>query len=158
VRATALGTAGPYQPEGYHRQGEAIGRPVIITDTQQPRGLAAYARNCYQCHQGGERGPDPRRADLAMKRQTRAMQRYATAIKALATVRRLLPPAPAPPGAGPAARPAGAGTREDEAGPESRRPKPGTSRAATVRDDRDPGEGTPVALFRAGRVARGRDG
>jgi len=62
------------------------------------------------------------------------------------------------PGAGPAARPAEAGTQEDEAGPESRRPKPGTSRAATVKDEVDPGEGTPVALFQPKRGARGRDG
>jgi hypothetical protein len=106
----------------------------------------------------GTKDGDPRRAGLAMKRQTQAMQRYATAIKALATIRRLLPTAASPTGAGPAARPAEAGTQEDEAGPESRRPKPGISRAATVGDDGDPGEGTPVALFRAGRGARGRDG
>ena len=93
-----------------------------------------------------------------MKRQTQAMQRYATAIKALATVRRLLPPALVPAGDGSATRPAEAGTQEDEAGPESRRPKPGTSRAATVTDDGDPGEGTPVALFQPNRGARGRDG
>ena len=101
---------------------------------------------------------DPRRADLALKRQGQAELRFATAIKALATVRRLLPPAPAPTGAGPAARPAGAGTQEDEAGPKSRRPKPGISRAATVRDEGDPGEGTLVALFQPNRGARGRDG
>ena len=39
----------------------------------------------------GTKDGDPRRANLAMKRQTQAMQRYATAIKALATIRRLLP-------------------------------------------------------------------
>jgi hypothetical protein len=106
----------------------------------------------------GTRDGDPRRANLAMKRQTQAMQRYATAIKALATVRRLLPSALTPTGAGPAARHAEAGTQEDEAGPGGRRPKPATSRAATLRDDGDPGEGTPVALFQPNRGARGRDG
>jgi hypothetical protein len=106
----------------------------------------------------GTKDGDPRRADLALKRQSRAELRFATAIKALATVRRLLPPAPAPIGAGPAAGPAGAGTQEDEAGPEGRRPKPGTSRAATVRDEGDPGEGTPVAPFQPNCGARGRDG
>ena len=60
--------------------------------------------------------------------------------------------------AGPGAGPAGAGTQEDEAGPESRRPEPGTSRAAAVKDEVDPGEGTPVALFQPNRGARGRDG
>jgi hypothetical protein len=44
----------------------------------------------------GTKDGDPRRAGLAMKRQGQATQRLATAIKALATVRRLLPPAPAP--------------------------------------------------------------
>jgi hypothetical protein len=106
----------------------------------------------------GTKDGDPRRADLAMKRQTRATQRYATSIKALATVRRLLPPALTPTSAGPAARPAEAGTQEEEAGPASRRPKPGTARAAIARDEGDPGEGTPVALLQAGRGARGRDG
>jgi hypothetical protein len=106
----------------------------------------------------GTKDGDPRRADLAMKRQTKATQRLATAIKGLATVRRLLPPALTPTGAGPAASPAGAGTQEDEVGPESRRPKPGTSRAAAVTDGGDPGEGTPVALFQPNRGARGRDG
>jgi hypothetical protein len=106
----------------------------------------------------GTKDGDPRRADLALKRQTRAMQRYATAIKALATVRRLLPPALVPAGDGPAARPAEAGMQEDEAGPGGRRPKPGTSRAPAVRDEGDPGEGTPVALFQPKRGARGRDG
>ena len=106
----------------------------------------------------GTKDGDPRRADLALKRQTQAELRYATAIKALAAIRRLLPTAASPTGAGPAARPAEAGTPEDEAGPKSRRPKPGTSRAATVRDEGDPGEGTPVALFQPDRGARGRDG
>jgi hypothetical protein len=106
----------------------------------------------------GTKDGDPRRANLAMKRQTQAMQRYATAIKALATVRRLLPPALTPTSAGPAARPAEAGMQEEEAGPESRRPEPGTSRAAAVKDEVDPGEGTPVALFQPNRGACGRDG
>jgi hypothetical protein len=53
---------------------------------------------------------------------------------------------------------AGSGTQEHEAGAKSRRPKPGTAKAATVRDDRDPGEGTPVPLFQPNRGARGRDG
>ena len=93
-----------------------------------------------------------------MKRQTQAELRYATAIKALAAIRRLLPTTASTTGAGPAARPAEAGMQEDEAGPGGRRPKPGTSRAPAVRDEGDPGEGTPVALFQPKRGARGRDG
>jgi hypothetical protein len=61
-------------------------------------------------------------------------------------------------GAGPAAGPAGAGTREDEAGPERRRPKPGTSRAATVGDDRDPANGAHTAPLKLDRDDRERDG
>jgi mono/diheme cytochrome c family protein len=38
---------------------------VIITDTQQLRGQAVYARNCYQCHQGGEGGLGPALLRLA---------------------------------------------------------------------------------------------
>jgi hypothetical protein len=106
----------------------------------------------------GTKDGDPRRADLAMKRQTQAMQRYATAIKALATVRRLLPTTSSTTGAGPAAGPAGAGTQEDEAGPKSRPPKPGTSRAATVRDDRDAAKGAHAALLKLDREDGGRDG
>jgi hypothetical protein len=113
--------------------------------------------NSADLEAAGTKDGDPRRADLALKRQSRAELRYATAIKALATVRRLLPPALTPTGAGPAARPAGTGTQEDEAGPESRRPETGTSRAATVSGG-DPGEGTPVALFQPNRGAHGRDG
>jgi hypothetical protein len=86
------------------------------------------------------------------------MQRYATAIKALATIRRLLPTAASSTGAGPAARPAGAGTKEDGAGPECCRPKPGTSRAATVRNDRDPAKGVHAALLKLDRDDRERDG
>jgi hypothetical protein len=96
---------------------------------------------------------DPRRADLAMKRQTQATQRLATAIKALATVRRLLPTA-----AGPAARPVEAGTQEDRAGTKSRRPKPKTAKAAKVRDEGDPGKRAHAALLKLDRGARERDG
>jgi hypothetical protein len=106
----------------------------------------------------GTKDGDPRRADLALKRQGQAELRFATAIKALATVRRLLPPAPAPTGAGPAARPAGAGTQEDEAGPRGRRPKPGTAKAATARDDRDPAKGAHAGLLKLDRDDRERDG
>ena len=74
------------------------------------------------------------------------MQRYSTAIKGLATVRRLLPPGLTPPGAARAARPAEAGMQEHEAGPKSRRPKRGTAKAATVRDDGDPGDLLQEAL------------
>ena len=105
----------------------------------------------------GTKDGDPRRADLAMKRQTRATQRYATSIKALATVRRLLPPALTPTSAGPAARPAEAGTQEEEAGPKSRRPKPGTAKAAT-REDCDPAMGAHAALLKLDRDDRERDG
>jgi hypothetical protein len=106
----------------------------------------------------GTKDGDPRRADLALKRQTQAELRYATAIKTLAAIRRLLPTTTSTTGAGPAARPAEAGAQEHEAGPKSRRSKPGTSRAATETDEGDPGEGTPVTSFQPGRGARGRDG
>jgi hypothetical protein len=105
----------------------------------------------------GTKDGDPRRANLAMKRQTQAMQRYATAIKALATVRRLLPPALVPAGDGPAARPTEAGMQQDEAGPENRRPKSGPVKAANVRDDRDPAEGAHAALLKLDRHDRERD-
>jgi hypothetical protein len=106
----------------------------------------------------GTKDGDPRRADLAMKRQTQAMQRYATAIKALAAIRRLLPTTTSTTGAGPAAGPAEAGTQEDEAGPKSRRPKPGTAKAATVRDEGDPAKGANAALLKLDRDDRERDG
>ena len=106
----------------------------------------------------GTKDGDPRRADLALKRQTQAELRYATAIKALAAIRRLLPTTASPTGAGAAARPAEAGTQEDEAGPKSRRPKPGTAKAATVRDDRDPAKGAHAALLKLDRDDRERDG
>jgi hypothetical protein len=106
----------------------------------------------------GTKDGDPRRANLAMKRQTQATQRLATAIKALATVRRLLPTTTSTTGAGPAPRPAEAGTHEDEAGPKGRRPKPGTAKAATVRGDRDPAKGGHAALLKLDRDDRQRDG
>ena len=106
----------------------------------------------------GTKDGDPRRADLALKRQTQAELRYATAIKALAAIRRLLPTTASPTGAGPAASPAEAGTQEDEEGPKSRRPKPWTTKAATVRDDRDPAKGAHAALLKLDRGARERDG
>jgi hypothetical protein len=84
--------------------------------------------------------------------------RIARAIKALATVRRLLPPALVPAGAGPAVRPAEAGSQEDEAGPESRRPKPGTAKAANARDEGDLAKGANAALVRLDRDDRERDG
>jgi hypothetical protein len=56
------------------------------------------------------------------------------------------------------AGPAGAGTQEDVAGPEGRRPKPGTSRAGTVRDDCDPAKGAHAALLKLDRDDRERDG
>jgi hypothetical protein len=99
----------------------------------------------------GTNEADPRRADLAMKRQTQAMQRYSMAIKALATVRRLLPTTASQTGAGPAARPAEAGMQEHKAEPKSRGPKP-----ATVRDDRDPLKG--AALRKLDRDDRKHDG
>jgi glucose/arabinose dehydrogenase len=58
-------TASSHEPEGYYRRGEAIGRPVIITDTQQLRGQAVYNRQCYHCHQGGEGGLGPALLRLA---------------------------------------------------------------------------------------------
>jgi hypothetical protein len=106
----------------------------------------------------GTKDGDPRRANLALKRQTQAELRYATAIKALATVRRLLPTAASQTGAGPAARPAETGTQEDEAGPKSRRPKPGSAKAAIVRDDhRDPAKDAHAALLKLDRDDRERD-
>jgi hypothetical protein len=47
---------------------------------------------------------------------------------------------------------------EDEAGPKSRRPKPGTAKATTVRDDRDPANGANAALLKLDRDDRERDG
>jgi hypothetical protein len=101
----------------------------------------------------GTKDGDPRRADLALKRQTQAELRYATAIKALAAIRRLLPTTASPTGAGPAARPAEAGMQEHEAGPKSRRPKPGTAK-----DDCDPAKGANAALLKLDRDDRERDG
>jgi hypothetical protein len=106
----------------------------------------------------GTKDGDPRRADLALKRQTQAELRYATAIKALATVRRLLPTATSTTRAGPAARSTEVGTQEDEAGPEGRGPKPGTAKAATVGDDRDPAKGANADLLKLDRDDRERDG
>jgi hypothetical protein len=85
-------------------------------------------------------------------------QRLATAIKALAAIRRLLPTPSSTTGAGPAARPAEAGTQEDEAGPKSRRPKPGTAKAAIVSDDRDPPKGAHATPLKLDRDDRERDG
>ena len=106
----------------------------------------------------GTKDGDPRRANLAMKRQTQAMQRYATGIKALATVRRLLPPALTPTSAGPAARPAEAGMQEHEAEPKSRRPKPDTAKTGTVKDEGDPLKRAHAALLKLDRDDRERDG
>jgi hypothetical protein len=105
--------------------------------------------------EAGTKDGDPRRANLAMKRQTRAMQRYATAIKALATVRKLLPTTASPTGAGPAAK---ASTQEDEAEPKSRRPKPGTAKAASETDEGDRAMGAHAALLKLDRDDRERDG
>jgi hypothetical protein len=58
-------TAGPYEPGGYYRRGEAVGRPVIISDPQQLLGQVVYSRNCYQCHQGGDGGLGPALLRLA---------------------------------------------------------------------------------------------
>jgi hypothetical protein len=80
------------------------------------------------------------------------------AIKALAAIRRLLPTTTSTTGAGLAARPAEAVTQEDEAGPKSRRPKPGTAKATTVRDDRDPAKGAHAALLKLDRDDPERDG
>jgi hypothetical protein len=54
--------------------------------------------------------------------------------------------------------PAEAGTQEDEAGPKSRRPKPGTARAASVRDEGDPVKGANAAVLKLDRDDRERDG
>ena len=106
----------------------------------------------------GTKDGDPRRADLALRRQTQAELRYATAIKALAAIRRLLPTAPAPAGDGSATRADEAGTEEDEAGPKSRRSKPRTAKAATVRAEGDVGKGAHAALLKLDRDDRERDG
>jgi hypothetical protein len=99
----------------------------------------------------------PAACGLTLVGQSQAALRYATAIQALAAIRRLLPTTASPTVAGPAARPAEAGTQEDEAGPKSRLPKSGTSRAATVRDDRDPGKRAHAALLKLDRSAQELD-
>jgi hypothetical protein len=48
--------------------------------------------------------------------------------------------------------------QEHEAGPKSRRPKPGTAKAATVRDEGDPANGANAALLKLDRDDRERDG
>ena len=48
--------------------------------------------------------------------------------------------------------------QEHEAEPKSRRPKPGTAKAATVRDDRDPLKSANAALLKLDRDDRKRDG
>ena len=52
---------------------------------------------------------------------------------------------------------AGSGTQVNEAGPKSRRPKPGTLKAVTVRDDRDPAKGANAAVLKLERDDRERD-
>jgi hypothetical protein len=74
-------------------------------------------------------GPtNPRRSDLALKHQTQAKQRYATATKALATVRRLLPPALTPIGAGPATGPPRQARRRPRRSPRAAARSPGPRR------------------------------
>jgi hypothetical protein len=53
---------------------------------------------------------------------------------------------------------AGSGTHEDEPGPKSRRPKPGTAKAAAVKGDRDTRKGAHAALLKLDRDDRERDG
>jgi hypothetical protein len=53
---------------------------------------------------------------------------------------------------------AGTGMQENETGPKSGRPKPGTAKAATVKDDCDPAKGVHAALFKLDRDDRERDG
>ena len=48
-----------YEPTGYYRNGEAVGRPVLIHNNRQARGEALYAWHCYHCHQNGEGGLGP---------------------------------------------------------------------------------------------------
>jgi hypothetical protein len=52
----------------------------------------------------------------------------------------------------------GSGTQEHEAGPKSCRPKPGTAKAATVRDDRDLAKGAHADVLKLDRDDRERDG
>ena len=106
----------------------------------------------------GTKDGDPRRADLALKRQTQAEVRYATAIKALAAIRRLLPTTTSTTGAGSAPMHAETGTQEHEAGPKSRRPGTATARAATETDEGDPAKGAHAALLKLDRNGRERDG
>jgi hypothetical protein len=47
--------------------------------------------------------------------------------------------------------------QEHEPGPKSRRPKPGTAKAATVRDDHDPEKGPHAALLKLDHDDRERD-
>ena len=56
------------------------------------------------------------------------------------------------------AKSAEAGPQEDEPGRKCRRPKPGTARAATVRDERDPAKCAHTALLKLDRDDRERDG
>jgi hypothetical protein len=73
-------------------------------------------------------------------------------------LRRLLPTTTSTTGAGPAPRHAEASTHEDEAEPKSRRPKPDTAKAATVKDDRDPAKDAHAAVLKLDRDDRERDG
>ena len=59
------GAESGYEPEGYYRRGEAIGRPVLVSSEKQWRGQVVYFKNCYQCHQGGEGGLGPALLRLA---------------------------------------------------------------------------------------------
>ena len=54
-----------YEPAGYYRRGEAIGRPVIVSQVNQLRGQIVYNRECHHCHQGGEGGLGPALLRLA---------------------------------------------------------------------------------------------
>jgi hypothetical protein len=53
---------------------------------------------------------------------------------------------------------AGSGTQEDEAGPKSRRPKPTTAKADTVRDNCDPAKGAHAAVLKMDRDDQERNG
>ena len=65
---------------------------------------------------------------------------------------------PAVPGAQPAPRHTEAGTQENEAGPKSRRPMPGTAKAASARDYRDPAKGAHAAVLKLDCDDQERDG
>ena len=50
---------------GYYRRGEAVDRPIPVTNDARARGQYVYMKHCYACHQGGEGGLGPSLLQLA---------------------------------------------------------------------------------------------